>query len=208
MPRDLDIADSPLSHLPGLMFARHDHALITAFVERWQPETNSFHLPDGEYTITLEDVHHILRIPCEGDPVRFILPEGAATVQRLGALRQALLPAADGGTTYNLEELWGIITDPAVDRQIREAAYLGYVAGSTLFIDKTATKVLRSLVEMFADGEKGRGKAWGAAALTFLYRQLGIASRVGTASICGCLTLLEVQNLIFITNYYFTNITN
>ena len=43
------------------------HALITAFVERWCPETHSFHLPCGEMTITLQDVEVIMGMPIEGE---------------------------------------------------------------------------------------------------------------------------------------------
>ena len=34
--------------------------------ERWQEETNSFHLPVGEMTITLDDVASLLDIPAAG----------------------------------------------------------------------------------------------------------------------------------------------
>nr|XP_017233821.1 PREDICTED: serine/threonine-protein phosphatase 7 long form homolog [Daucus carota subsp. sativus] len=52
---------------------KHDRGLITAFIERWRGETHTFHLPFGEATITLEDVHHILGLPTEGDPLVQIL---------------------------------------------------------------------------------------------------------------------------------------
>ena len=43
--------------IPAINF---DSALIAALVERWRRETNTFHLPSGEMTITLEDVALLL----------------------------------------------------------------------------------------------------------------------------------------------------
>ncbi|QHO13445.1 uncharacterized protein DS421_15g515600 [Arachis hypogaea] len=48
---------------------RSHSALLSALVERWQPETHTFHLPVGEVTVTLEDVIHILGLQINGEPV-------------------------------------------------------------------------------------------------------------------------------------------
>lgn len=39
---------------------------MSAFVERWQPNTNTLHMSYGEMTITLDDVGTILGIPMMG----------------------------------------------------------------------------------------------------------------------------------------------
>lgn len=41
--------------------------LILAFIERWYPETNTFHLPFSEMAISLNNVHRILGIPVIGN---------------------------------------------------------------------------------------------------------------------------------------------
>ncbi|KAF1881845.1 hypothetical protein Lal_00042560 [Lupinus albus] len=43
--------------------------LLTAMVERWRPETHTFHLPNGECTITLQDVAYQLGLPIDGKPI-------------------------------------------------------------------------------------------------------------------------------------------
>ena len=56
--------------LEGLHFVpsiQLNHALIIAFVERWRPETHTFHLPHCETTITLQDVEVIMGLPIEGE---------------------------------------------------------------------------------------------------------------------------------------------
>ncbi|MBA0811118.1 hypothetical protein Gohar_003049, partial [Gossypium harknessii] len=43
-----------------------DSKLISAFIERWRPETHIFHLPCGECTIILKDVQLQLGLPMDG----------------------------------------------------------------------------------------------------------------------------------------------
>ena len=44
---------------------------ISALVDRWRPETHSFHLRTGEMTVTLQDVSMILALPIRGRPICF-----------------------------------------------------------------------------------------------------------------------------------------
>ena len=42
---------------------------LTALVDRWRPETHTFHLPCGEMTPTLQDVAYLLGLPIVGEAV-------------------------------------------------------------------------------------------------------------------------------------------
>ncbi|XP_022032452.1 serine/threonine-protein phosphatase 7 long form homolog [Helianthus annuus] len=46
-----------------------DHSLITLLVERWRPETHTFHLPLGETTVMLQQVNVLWDLPIKGLPV-------------------------------------------------------------------------------------------------------------------------------------------
>ncbi|XP_028214960.1 protein MAIN-LIKE 1-like [Glycine soja] len=60
------VAASGLSPLIICSLDTSDRGLMSAFVEHWHKETNSFHLPVGEVTITLDDVASLLHLPVVG----------------------------------------------------------------------------------------------------------------------------------------------
>ena len=70
-------------------------------------------------------------------------------------------------------------------------SYLLYILGSTLFADKTAMKVPIVYLRLLIDLDAMSGIAWGAGALAYLYRQLGLATRSGVRQIAGYMTMLE-----------------
>ncbi|XP_019442356.1 PREDICTED: serine/threonine-protein phosphatase 7 long form homolog [Lupinus angustifolius] len=49
--------------------AEINNHLLLALIERWRPETHTFHFTCGEATITLEDVAYQLGIPIEGEVI-------------------------------------------------------------------------------------------------------------------------------------------
>ncbi|CAL2232230.1 unnamed protein product [Prunus armeniaca] len=53
---------SELEQLIMCSYRNADKIVISTLLERWHPETNTFHMPFGEMTITLDDVSSILGI--------------------------------------------------------------------------------------------------------------------------------------------------
>nr|CCI55291.1 PH01B001G05.14 [Phyllostachys edulis] len=47
----------------------YDRCLLTTLVNRWRPDTHTFHLPCGEIAPTLQDVIFLTELPCVGFPL-------------------------------------------------------------------------------------------------------------------------------------------
>lgn len=47
----------------------YDRSLLTCLVDRWRPETHTFHFPWGEMAPTLQDVSYLLGLPLAGEAI-------------------------------------------------------------------------------------------------------------------------------------------
>ncbi|XP_025670334.1 serine/threonine-protein phosphatase 7 long form homolog [Arachis hypogaea] len=63
------LRDTDFYHVSQIGVVQCQSALVNALVERWRPETHTFHFPVGECAVTLEDVALILGLPTNDLPV-------------------------------------------------------------------------------------------------------------------------------------------
>jgi hypothetical protein len=67
----------PLVRLMSSDLPMMDSATLMPVVDRWRPETHTFHLPCGETMMMLQDIDMILDLPIDDTPVTgTISPDG------------------------------------------------------------------------------------------------------------------------------------
>ena len=123
-----------------------DHNLITAFVERWRPETHTFHLPHGETTITLQDVEVLLGIPIDGEVIvgKNDLTWAAKCQSLLGIATNAVV-LKEQRILINklLEKIDQGLPNGAVEVVVHQYAqcYILALLADTIFADKSSDRV-------------------------------------------------------------------
>ena len=155
-------------------------AAITALVDRWRPETHTFHLRTGEMTPTLMDVSMILALPIEGKPLCMSTDSSGWRAQMEALIGMApeekekkssnTIPA---GATYPwIVKHFNKCPDGASEDVVQTYArvYVWYVISRTLFADSGGTTAqwmwLKALTVFDSKW------SWGSAALAYLYRQV------------------------------------
>ncbi|XP_008229377.1 PREDICTED: serine/threonine-protein phosphatase 7 long form homolog [Prunus mume] len=172
-----------------------DNPLISALVERWRRETNTFHLNVGEMTVTLKDVALLLGLAIDGEPVIGITHTTCNSVceRYLGRVPESSYTSGGMVKLSWLKEFFSYCPEDAPLEVIEchTRAYLLYLVGSTIFSTTTGNKVPVMYLPLFENFDLCGKYAWGSAALAFLYRALGNASLRSQSTISGCLTLLQ-----------------
>nr|XP_004516038.1 protein MAINTENANCE OF MERISTEMS-like [Cicer arietinum] len=183
------IQESGLMHLSSGYLTMADAGLISAFVGRWHREINSFHLPFGEMTITLDDVATLLHISPHGKI--FDAPLNMNTNNAARAAHEYL--GATWGVQYRLQWLRDLYSRLIQTNQFECAArtYLLHLVGCTIFSDKTHMRVVAKYVTLFIDLHRCRDYSWASAVLVFLYDNLGDGVVHDTRQLGGYMTLLQ-----------------
>lgn len=207
-PRRCDEAKSfypPQQLIPLLMDAgfygaacigscRVDHALVSALVERWRPETHTFHMPVGEVTITLQDVALLMGLPVDGEPVVGItIMDWASVCQKLLGRR----PGDNDLKGQRLSLVWlkrnfEVIPKNATSEQLafHARAYILMLIGGMLFGDTSSSMVHLMYLPLLENLHTAKRYSWGSATLAHLYRELCCATDYDKIEIGGCVQLL------------------
>ncbi|XP_016752686.1 protein MAINTENANCE OF MERISTEMS-like [Gossypium hirsutum] len=168
--------------------------LISALVERWLPETHTFHLPCGECTVTLEDVALQLGLPIDENAVA-----GVSSIFRPATLCYELLgrSPSEGKFTslrfswlkVNFEHLSSTANEWKVMQAVR--AYIMHLIEGVLMPDANGSTVHLMYLPLLSNLHNTRSYSWGSEVLAMQYRELCQTTDLSAMDIGGCLILLQ-----------------
>ncbi|BAH91262.1 Os01g0708200 [Oryza sativa Japonica Group] len=191
-----------------------DRSLLAALVDRWRPETHTFHLPCGEMAPTLQDVSYLLGLPLAGAAVGPVdgvfgwkedITARFEQVMRLPHLgpTTTLPPYSTVGPSkaWLLQFTADLLHPDADDYSVRRSleAYLLWLFGWVMFtsthghaVDFRLVHYARSIAD--AQPQDVPQWSWGSAVLAATYRALCEACTKTDAGaiIAGCPMLLQL----------------
>jgi Plant mobile domain len=202
-----------LYQLAQIKHTKTDHRLVTALVERWRPETNTFHLPVGEITVTLQDVSCLWGLPISGPPI--IGPSDRDTAKLINDAfgmninnnmmkKNTKKKGGENGEDYvgqssfriNLKWLrmtFSKLAENATDEEVARytRAFVLDMFASLVFPDTSGDSVPAMFLRFLQNLTDPPVYNWGAAVLSCLYRNLSISCQSEKKTIAGPLLLVQ-----------------
>ncbi|KAL5172757.1 Serine/threonine-protein phosphatase 7 long form [Glycine soja] len=178
-------------------YLKINSSLIIALIERWRPETHTFHLRCGEATITLQDVSVLLGLHTEGPPLigqtnldwAELCEELLGVRPQEGELQGSVVKLS--WLAHHFSEI--NIHDGNVEQLQRfTRAWILRFIGGVLFVDKSSSKVFLRYLQFLRDFEQCSTYAWGPAVLAYLYREMCSATDYKIKSIVGMCILIQM----------------
>ncbi|KAH1254114.1 Serine/threonine-protein phosphatase 7 long form [Glycine max] len=168
-----------------------------ALIERWRPETHTFHLRCGEATITLQDVSVLLGLRSDGAPLI-----GSTNLVWADLCEELLgVRPQEGeieGSVVKLSWLAHHFSDINIDEgnieqlQRFTRAWILRFIGGVLFVNKSSSRVSLRYLQFLRDFEQCSTYAWGPAVLAYLYREMCSATDYKVKSIGGMCILIQM----------------
>lgn len=192
---------STLVRLFQIQLEHVDHVLVTAFIERWYPDTNTFQLPVGDMTVTLHDILRICGLTIDGEAMRrpmsiTSLKHEMCQLWNFSSTDVEKWFHKGGITVVELKDkITELIREGGSQRAIA-SAWMWMFLGCTLFQDKSGKKVKCIYAAFVINHAATPYYAWGTGALAYLYRSLGESSRKQVSGLAGLGPLLHVSNFI------------
>ncbi|PKU83297.1 Serine/threonine-protein phosphatase 7 long form like [Dendrobium catenatum] len=182
-----------------------DHNLLTTLVERWSPQTNSFHLPVGEMTITLQDVALILGLQIDGQALvgNIVVGLGRRWASWSDCCDDLLVQHHERDVVYQdpfnprVSSKFRMGQDSYLDlneldfwRHVR--AYILFLMGTYLLRDTSGCEIHLRFLPLLEDLGLFNTYSLGGAVLAHLYRELTEATKPKRANIASCIHLLQI----------------
>ncbi|XP_025629824.1 serine/threonine-protein phosphatase 7 long form homolog [Arachis hypogaea] len=183
--RRIKDVNRPELHIANYLDHPNYSALVNALVERWHPETHTFHFPVGECAVTLEDVALILGLPTNGLPVTepTLSSYEALEAECLDQFGVAPMKADCRGSFIKLVWFRALKNRLVLVDEVQ-------IQRTVMFGDKSAAGVHWKFLPLLRNFGGIIQFSWGSACLAHMYRSLCRATCVDCKEIDGPLTLL------------------
>uniref|UniRef100_A0A8I6WQ49 Aminotransferase-like plant mobile domain-containing protein n=1 Tax=Hordeum vulgare subsp. vulgare TaxID=112509 RepID=A0A8I6WQ49_HORVV len=190
-----------------------DGSLLTCLVDRWRPETHTFHFRWGEMAPTLQDVSMLLGLPLAGNPIGPLADppewqtELGARFLNIYANAPVLAsephgPKFDWLQKFRIENFPGYPHVEMSDIQITRSleAYLMWLLGKVMFTENHVTTVSARYIPIALEiasaqaPEQITPRSWGSAVLAATYRGMCNGCQLTTpkSAILGCPLFLQL----------------